>query len=78
MKLLFPAILCFVNGFIMLICVIVPRNIRRKFLTGVLTGLYGQSHRCDRVRVGRSDLMSAVYLSIFSLSSGNAGDPVYK
>ena len=40
----------------MVICVIVPRNIQRKFLTGFLTGLYGQSHRCDRVRVGRSDL----------------------
>ena len=38
----------------MLICVIVPRNIRRKFLTGFLTGLYGQSHKCDRVRVGWS------------------------
>ena len=56
MKLLFPAILCFVNVFIMLICVIVPRKIRRKFLAGFLTGLYDQSHRCARVRVGRSDL----------------------
>ena len=33
------------------------RNSRRKFLAGFLTGLYGQSHRCDRVRVGRSDVM---------------------
>ena len=41
----------------MLICVIVPRNIQRKFLAGFLTGLYDQSHRCDRVRVGRSDLV---------------------
>ena len=55
-KLLFPAIWCFVNVFIMLICVIVPWNIRHKFLTGFLTGFYGQSHRCDRVRVGRSGL----------------------
>ena len=56
MKLLFPAIWCFVNVFIMLICVIVPRKIRRKFLAGFLTGLYDQSHRCARVRVGRSGL----------------------
>ena len=40
----------------MLICVIVPRNSRRTFLAGFLTGLYGQSHRCDRVRVGRSGI----------------------
>ena len=46
----------------MVICVIVPRNIQRKFLTGFLTGLYGQSHRCDRVRVGRSGL--GVYGSV--------------
>ena len=43
----------------MLIGVIVPRNIRRKFLTGFLTGFYGQSHRCDRVRVGRSGIPPA-------------------
>ena len=63
-KLLFPAIWCFVNVFIMLICVIVPWNIRRKFLTGFLTGFYGQSHRCDRVRVGRSALQECTNNSI--------------
>ena len=56
MKLFFPAMRCFVNVFIMLICIIVQWNIRRKFLTGFLTGLYGQSHRCACVRVGRSAL----------------------
>ena len=42
----------------MLICVIVPRKIRRKFLAGFLTGLYDQSHRCARVRVGRSGVQA--------------------
>ena len=49
----------------MLICVIVPRNIRRKFLAGFLTGFYGQSDRCDRVRVGRSVIYVIIVLTTF-------------
>ena len=48
----------------MLICVIVPRKIRRKFLAGFLTGLYDQSHRCARVRVGRSDVHVCMYMYV--------------